>query len=287
MKKQLEGALLIVSATFLYGLIGVFSRFAGINLFALVFYKEALAGFFFFLIFLFYRKNIEKLKMNWKTAKFFLPYGFVVAFTEVTFLGAYLNTTLPNAAFLNGLTPLLVVVLSFFFLKERVDSKTLFSLIIGMAGVGFIVGADVFGILNEKNLFGDALALVYALCYAFFIIYGRERAKRNIDIYYSVFWAYALSTLFILPLNLAYGTFLIQPESVLWVLLLAFVCTNMAFILFCKGFEYIDASRGSIISLAEQLFVPINAFLFFGEGLSPLGFIGAALIVSSVILAEM
>ncbi|NYZ75709.1 DMT family transporter [Candidatus Micrarchaeota archaeon] len=287
MKKQLEGALLIVSATFLYGLIGVFSRFAGINLFALVFYKEALAGFFFFLIFLFYRKNIEKLKMNWKTAKFFLPYGFVVAFTEVTFLGAYLNTTLPNAAFLNGLTPLLVVVLSFFFLKERVDSKTLFSLIIGMAGVGFIVGADLFGILKEKNLLGDVLALVSAVAYAAFIIYSRERAKRKVDIYYSVFWAYALAALFLLPFNLAYGTFVIPPESIIWIALLAFVCTNIAFILFCKGFEYIDASRGSVIALAEQLFVAINAFIFFGEGLGPLGVVGAVLIVSSVFLAEM
>jgi DME family drug/metabolite transporter len=287
MEKQLKGALFIISAAFLYGLIGVFSRFAGMNLFALVFYKELSAGFFFFIIFLFYGKNIGKLKMDWKMARFFLPYGFIIAFTELTFLGAYLNTTLPNAAFLNGLAPMFVVVLSFFFLKEKVDSKTLFSLVVGIAGVAFIVGADLSSILKGKNLLGDALALISAVAYAAFIIYSRERAKRDVDIYYSVFWSYAIAALFILPLNLAYGTFLIQPESVVWVLLLAFLCTNVAFILFCKGFEYIDASRGSVIALSEQLFVAINAFLFFQEGLSPLGFIGAALIISSVVLAEM
>jgi drug/metabolite transporter (DMT)-like permease len=287
MEKQLKGALFIVVASFLYSFIGAISRFAGMNLFALVFYKGVLSTFFFFFIFLFTRKNIGKLKMDWDMAKFFIPYGFVVAITELTFIGAYLNTTMVNATFLGGLAPVFVALLSFFFLKERVDLVTILSLVIGITGIGLIVGGDVLSILGEKNLFGDALAVAYAVAYAAFMIYGRERANRKVDIYYAVFWSYAIATLFMLPFNLAYGTFAITPEAMMWIVVLAFVCTNIAFILFCKGFEYIDASRGSIIALAEQLFVTINAFIFFGEGLSALAFIGAVLICSSVVLAEM
>ncbi|NYZ78794.1 EamA family transporter [Candidatus Micrarchaeota archaeon] len=287
MENEVKGSLFIVAAVFLYSLIGVFSRFAGMNVFALVFYKVALAAFFFFFIFVFERRSIGRLKMDWSMTRFLIPSGFVVAITEVTFIGAYLNTTLANAAFINGLFPIFVIILSFLFLEERVDSRTLFSLVIGITGVGFIVGADFFVMLNEKNLFGDALALISALTYAAFMIYSRERAKMKLDIYYFVFWSYAIAALFVLPFNLAYGTFVIPLASVIWIAVLAFLCTNIAFILFCKGFEYIDASKGSIVALAEQLFVIINAFLFFGEGLSPLEFIGAALIISSVVLAEM
>jgi drug/metabolite transporter (DMT)-like permease len=192
-----------------------------------------------------------------------------------------------NTIFLGGLTPVFVVVLSFFFLQERVDLVTLLSLILGVTGIGFIAGADLRGMINAKNLFGDTLAVIYAIAYAVFIIYGRERAKKNIDIYYAVFWSYALAALFMLPFNLAYGTMVIPLESVIWIVLLAFICTNVAFILFCKGFEYIDAPEGSIVALAEQLFVTINAFLIFGEGLTPLAIVGAVLICSSVVLAEM
>jgi len=287
MENELRGSLLIISAMLIYSFIGVFSRFAGINVFALVFYKMVLASFFFFFIFLFARKRVGRLKMNWEMAKFFIPYGFVVAVTELTFIGAYLNTTMVNTIFLGALTPVFVALLSFFFLKERVNLMTLFSIVIGITGVSFIVGADLFVMLNEKNLFGDALAVVYALAYAVFTIYSRERAKRNIDIYYAVFWSYAIAAFLVLPFNFAYGTFIIPLESVIWIVLLAFICTNIAFILFCKGFEYIDAPKGSVIALAEQLFVTINALLFFGEGLGGLTLMGAALVCMSVILTQM
>jgi drug/metabolite transporter (DMT)-like permease len=256
------------------------------NLFTLVFYKVALSAFFFFLIFIFARRK-EKVGMNWKTARFFIPYGLVVAVTELTFIGAYMNTTMVNTVFLGALAPVFVAALSFFFLEERVNIITLLSLAIGIVGVGFIVGVDAFGMLNEKNLFGDALALIYALCYAVFIIYGRERAKKNMDIYYSVFWSYALAALFILPVNLAYGTFAIPLESAVWIALLSVICTNIAFILFCKGFEYIDATRGSISTLSEQMFVTIIALFFLEENLTILAIAGAVLICLSVVLTEM
>ncbi len=287
MENEAKGSLLIVLACLMYSFIGVFSRFAGINLFALVFYKEVLAALFFFFIFLFARKDAGKLKMNWEMAKFFIPYALVVTITEVTFIGAYLNTSMINAIFLGGLTPVFVAVLSFFFLKEKLNLTTLLSLILGVTGIGFIAGADLLGVLNGKNLLGDALAVIYAIAYAVFIIYGRERAKRKVDIYYSVFWSYAIAALFLLPVDLVYGTLAIPLESVVWIVLLAFLCTNIAFILFCKGFEYIDAPKGSIVTLAEQVFVTINAFLFFGENLSLFAVIGAVLICSSVVLEEM
>lgn len=139
---------------------------------------------------------------------------------------------------------------------------------------------------NERNLFGDVLALVSALAYAAFIICGRERAKMRIDIYYATFWSYGIAALFLLPVNLAYGTFAIPLESTIWIVILAFICTNIAFLAFCKGFEYIEAPKGGIIALSEQLFVTINALLFFGEQLSSFIIVGAVLVCSSVLLAE-
>jgi len=286
MEDRVKGSLFIISAAFLYSFLGVFSRFAGMDAFALVFYKVALSAFFFFLIFLFAKKDVRKLRIDWEMAGFFVPYGFIVAVTEMTFIDAYLNTGLTNAAFLNGLYPLFVVVLSFFFLREKISSKTLLSLFIGIAGIGFIVGADLLVMLSERNLFGDVLALVSALAYAAFIICGRERAKVGIDIYYSTFWSYGIAALFLLPVNLAYGSFAIPLESTIWIVILAFICTNIAFFSFCKGFEYINASKGGIIALSEQLFVVINALLFFGEQLSSFVIVGAVLVCSSVLLAE-
>lgn len=287
MEDRIKGSLLVISTSFLYSFIGVFSRFAGISLFTLVFYKVALAAFFFLLIFLIARKDIRKLGMSMETAKFLIPFGFVVAMGETVFIGAYMNTTMTNAVFLNGLAPVFVALLSVLFLGEGVEPHIILSIILGIAGVGFVVGADLPAILGGKDLLGDILGLSSAVTYAFFIIYSRERAKMNMDIYYSVFWSYAIASLFIFPLNLAYGTFAVPPGAVIWIALLAFFCTSLAFLLLCKGFEYIEAAKGSVFALSEQMFVAINAFLFFGEGLTFLTGIGALLICSSVIIAEM
>jgi drug/metabolite transporter (DMT)-like permease len=178
-------------------------------------------------------------------------------------------------------------VFSYIFLKERMNSKTIFSLIMGIAGVGFIVGADILSVLSRSNLLGDALALVSAIAYAGFLIYSRKRAQLKVDIYYAVFWSYAIATIFVLPLNLAYGGFAIPPASIIWILLLAFVCTNISFILLSEGFEHIEAAKGSIAAMSEQIFVAINAFIFFGQELAPLALIGAILIFSSVVIMEL
>lgn len=115
MKNRVKGYLFITCAALLYSFIGVFLKFAQMSALSLIFYKLALATFFFFLIFIFARRDVKKLGMDWEMAKFFIPYGFVVALGEVTFNSAYLTTTLANTTFLNGLAPVLSLCSPTFF----------------------------------------------------------------------------------------------------------------------------------------------------------------------------
>jgi len=123
--------------------------------------------------------------------------------------------------------------------------------------------------------------------YAIFIIYSRYRGKEKIDIYYSIFWTYVFSTLFILPFNWVYGSFTVSMDSIKWIILLAFISTNIAFLVYQKGIEYIEAPKASVVGLIETVFVIMNGFLLFNEELTTYTIIGAILICSSVILTQV
>jgi drug/metabolite transporter (DMT)-like permease len=218
--------------------------------------------------------------------KFFIPYGFIIALVALTLTGAYLNTTFASAIFLHDLSPAFVAIFSFLFLKERISILMVFSFILAFIGICFIVGTDATLLLNGRYFLGDGLAIISAVAYAGLTIYSRYRAREKMDIYYSIFWANVFAMLFLLPFNLAYGSFAVQLDSLKWVVLLALVSTNAAYFTFCKGLEYIEAPKASIVALAELVFVNLNAFLFFNESLTPPAIIGAVLICSSIILLQ-
>jgi hypothetical protein len=71
MNNELKGSLLIVLSMFFYGFVGVFSRFAGINVFSLNFYRSLFTTIFFFLLFLFMKRDVSALKMNARGGKIF------------------------------------------------------------------------------------------------------------------------------------------------------------------------------------------------------------------------
>ena len=92
--------------------------------------------------------------------------GLALTMAYVGGIGAVQLTSVANAAFLFATAPFMVALLSFLVLGERVRAATWVAMVLGLAGISFMV-ADSF---TTGNWQGDAVALMSALGFALFTV---------------------------------------------------------------------------------------------------------------------
>ena len=67
-------------------------------------------------------------------------------------------------------------------------------------------------------------------------------------------------------------------------LALALLCTYLAYIAYSAGLRHLPATRASVIASLEPVVAALLAALLFGERLSPLALLGAALVVGAALM---
>ncbi|MBA3825957.1 MAG: DMT family transporter, partial [Ktedonobacterales bacterium] len=132
-------------------------------------------------------------------------------------------------------------------------------------------------------LWGALLASGSALGYALVTLMGRALVRYHPLQTMTV--GFATGALTLLPLALATG-FVVRYPPVGWLLLiyLGSVPTALAYSLFLAGIARTPATVASITTLLEPLTATILAAIIFGERLTPLGLVGAALLLSAVVV---
>jgi DME family drug/metabolite transporter len=73
-------------------------------------------------------------------------------------------------------------------------------------------------------------------------------------------------------------------ESWLLVLYMGCIPTALAYVMFQAGMRSTPATLTSILTLCEPLTAAVLAWLLFGERLSPLGIVGALLLLGTILL---
>ena len=122
--------------------------------------------------------------------------GFVA--TQFTFALALQYTTPVNFALMMALTPVIVLVLSFLFLKEKIGWKKLLGISMSVSGAALIILYGSSSAQGRNDLLGIAIALICALSYAAYMM-----LTRNVSVKYGpvtvVKWMFLFAFLIILP----------------------------------------------------------------------------------------
>lgn len=180
--------------------------------------------------------------------------------------------------------PVLVVLFSTFFLRERITAKILLALICALLGTILLIGTPSSGETPSGLLYGSLLALLSAAGYAGTILGGRALSGRYhpLQVNTASFSIGALALLFCsLTTHLAFS----YPVNG-WLLLLYLGCipTALAYVLFQAGMRSTSATLTSILTLCEPLTAAILAWILFGEYLNILGVLGALLLAGTIFL---
>jgi len=222
-------------------------------------------------------------KIDFRTIKyaFILAVILFIVYIFATFGTKY--TSVSNAGFLMSLTVIFIPVLSSIFLKQRPEKKVILGVVLTIVGIGLLT-------LNSqlKIGYGDILCILCALFYAVHIIITGTITKKVNSISLGV-----LQLGFVGLFSIIFSMFMENPklpstvESWFSILVLSIFCTGMAFIVQIIAQKYTSPTHTGLIFSLEPVFSAGFAFFFTGETLTVKGYLGATLILLSVVIAEL
>jgi len=115
--------------------------------------------------------------------------GVILALNWVFFFSALIYTDIAKATLIYYLAPMLMVVLSSVFLRERITRKRLFLVFLAFLGA-LIIGTQAEFSLGNKDFLGVVFALLGAIFYASVTVL--DRYLRDVDSTYLTFSSYCL-----------------------------------------------------------------------------------------------
>jgi len=223
------------------------------------------------------------IKTDFKTVKyaFILSFILFIVYVFATFGTKY--TSVSNAGFLFSLTVIFIPLLSSVFLKQTPEKKVVFGIVLSIVGIGLLTLHNQF-----KIGFGDLFCILCALFYAVHIMITGAVAKRVNSISLGV-----LQLGFVGLFSIIFSIFMEKPklpdnyESWFAILALSTFCTGIAFIVQIIAQQHTSPTHAGLIFTLEPVFSSIFAFIFTGETLTSRGYLGALLLLISVLIAEL
>lgn len=215
-------------------------------------------------------------------------YGVALAVASSTYVGGYAFTTVANTVFLHNLAPAAAFPLAWWVFRERPGAQALTGAVVAILGVGLLSGVSLFQFshyASARFVMGDLLAIASGLAYAAVLVATRWTRQAETPVLPTLFVAWGVSAVLLMGLAAVFGALAISLETLLWVIGLAVICTNLPFYLLNLGMKRVNAGLASVLSMSEVLFATVLGWLAFGEVMAPLGWIGGLLVVAGVIYA--
>ena len=197
-------------------------------------------------------------------------------------------TMASNVSLIVCTTPVLTVLLSSFFFKEKLRKGFIAGSLVALSGVTLVVfNGSVFLTLNPL---GDCLTLLAALSWAFYSLILRQMGNKYSTLFITrkVFF-YGLITM-ILYLPFAPSSFhlerLCYPLVYGNLLFLGIVASMLCYLSWNACVRIIGASRASNYLYINPLVAVWASHLFLSEPITPTALLGAGLIIGGVYIVE-
>tara|TARA_A100001011_G_scaffold152799_1_gene161265 strand:- start:548 stop:1435 length:888 start_codon:yes stop_codon:yes gene_type:complete len=274
MTKNVKGIILALVASFCAVLMSVFLKFAQVdtNVFSVGFMRF----FFGFLLILpFIIKSKFKI-YNTDNLKFHITRSIINVPMMILGFAALMYIPLDQIKAIGFLSPILVVILSVIFLKERIYLIRTFSLILGFIGVIIILRPGIIEIS-----IGAYMVLTSTFLWSSVIIITKYMSKSDSPMTI-ITYQYTFVSIFTLPLAIVYWSN-ISLTSVFFSLMAAIVGTVLHL---CINTSYKMASLTVLqpVWFSQLLWATIFSLILFNESVDYFTYIGGSLVFISVLI---
>jgi drug/metabolite transporter (DMT)-like permease len=198
-------------------------------------------------------------------------------------VGAGLATVLGNTQVV------MVGLLAWALFSERPSNRALASIPIAMVGVVLISGVLEDGAYGDNPALGVLLGLLTGVAYSGFLLALRHGAGERRRVAGPLFDATLASTVLILPVGLAMGDLDLTPglEAQAWLIALALSSQVVGWLLITVSLPRLPAVVTSILLTLQPVATVVLAAILIDESPSPLQLLGAATILSGLLIATV
>ena len=263
----------------------IFVRFSDVDPIMTAFYRIfiSLPFFLFFSSF----NIIEKVKFPEFNNSYviFLVSGIFFALDLICWHWSIKLTTVSKATFLSNLAPIVVIIFSLIFLKERFSKFFYLAALLSMVGMLMLLGESFQ--FNKSQFIGDLLGVLTAVWYGSYIVtISQLRKKYNSTSI--MFLSGIVTAIILLTVSILFEQSLI-PQSLFTItiiFLLGFICQFMGQSFITYSLAYLSASLSSLCLLIQPIAATVLAYFFFQEKLTTIQFFGSALILIGIYIAR-
>lgn len=263
----------------------IFVRFSDVDPIMTAFYRIfiSLPFFLFFSSF----NIIEKVKFPEFNNSYviFLVSGIFFALDLICWHWSIKLTTVSKATFLSNLAPIVVIIFSLIFLKERFSKFFYLAALLSMVGMLMLLGESFK--FNKSQFIGDLLGVLTAVWYGSYIVtISQLRKKYNSTSI--MFLSGIVTAIILLTVSILFEQSLI-PQSLFTItiiFLLGFICQFMGQSFITYSLAYLSASLSSLCLLIQPIAATVLAYFFFQEKLTTIQFFGSALILIGIYIAR-
>lgn len=248
--------------------------------FVLVFVRTTIAA---LVLFVYARATGQPITLRSHGWKFLLLGLLNVAIPFALISTAELHISSAMASILNATTPLWGALVVAVWMKEALTPTRIAGLLIGIVGVGIVVGLQPEE-LTTWFVLGAIMMLVASFFYAVGTAYGKRDFKGIAPLSMAI-GQVSSGALIMLPLALANPpTQPITTEVIVSMLLLAVVSTAIAYLIYFTLLSSAGATNTMTVTFLSPFFSILWAWLFVGETIGVMQFVGLLVILSGLFL---
>jgi drug/metabolite transporter (DMT)-like permease len=272
----MNGYLKIVAAALIWGSVGVIVRAIDLPIPILTLYRVFFASVTIYAYIVLTRQT-DILKVGDNIYRLIIM-GVLLTINWVSFFYAVKLTTIANATLLTYTAPILVAVLSPYFLKEKIERITIVTLALSVVGAALITWPSSTEI-DSKDVAGFLWAGLSALTYTGLVILAKPMTNRA-NVVAIIFYEEITCTLLLIPSLFAYNA-QADLKTVLLLFMLGAVQTALAAGLYLSGLRNVKAQHVGIFTYLDPVTAVILAAVLLNEIPNFTTIVGGLLIVLS------
>lgn len=231
------------------------------------------------------RRDWGKIKKNFPLL-LLLSVLSISTFSPLIYSGLQWTTSI-NALLLQSGMPVLIVLMSFIFFREKIFLIQAAGVLLSLVGVSTIIVHGDWKVLHSMSVNqGDLLIFIAVAFYAGYSVMMRKIPPIHPLSFAAVTFiigaltllpAYIWETVYVRPMPLNLSSAIAVGYVAIFPSVIAYLCYN-------RGVELVGANRAGIFVHLMPVFGSIMAMLFLGEGFEWFHFVGISLIISGILL---
>lgn len=211
--------------------------------------------------------------------------GIALGFNWMLLFQAYQHTTIATATICYYFAPVLILFLSPFLLKEKLNKVKVCCMLAAMAGMICVAGN---GGAGSGNFVGVLYGLGAAVVYASIVLLNKR--FQDISGVESAFVQLLVSALTMFPYVLfTDGLYLekISGTAILLLIIVGVVHTGVMYLLYFSCLQKLESQTAAVFSYIDPVSAIVFAAIFLQEGMKPLQITGGVLVLGATLLNEV